>query len=145
MSAGRYDIYAEQGSTFKLHLQYKYSGGTGINLTGFTGALQVRKSEKDEKVLLFLSSYGVTGTTDIKGFTPGSTFGYSGIGGISFNTAINGSTIAATGGINIIVDSETMKKIPSGKHFYDLELTNSIGEVSRFIEGTFEVSREITK
>jgi hypothetical protein len=145
MSAGRYDIYAEQGSTFKLHLQYKYSGGTGIDLSGFTGEIQVRKSEKDERVLLFISDYGVTGATDVKGFIAGSTFGYSGIGGISFNTSISGSTIGATGGINIKVDSETMKKIPSGKHFYDLELTNSIGEVTRLIEGTFEVSREITR
>jgi hypothetical protein len=38
-----------------------------------------------------------------------------------------------------------MKNAPYGKHFYDLELTNTLGEVIRLIEGTFEVSREITR
>jgi hypothetical protein len=38
-----------------------------------------------------------------------------------------------------------MKNTPYGKHFYDLELTNSLGEVQRLIEGSFEISREITR
>jgi hypothetical protein len=80
MPASRYDIYTEQGSTFKLHLHYKYSGGTGY-----------------------------------------------------------------TGGIFIRADATTMKNTPYGKHFYDLELTNSLGEVQRLIEGSFEISREITR
>ena len=33
MPAARYDMYAEQGTTFKLHLDYKYKGGTGIDLS----------------------------------------------------------------------------------------------------------------
>ena len=56
MPASRYDIYAEQGSTFKLHLQYKYSGGTGIDLSNFNGAIQVRRSSKDESVVLFITN-----------------------------------------------------------------------------------------
>jgi hypothetical protein len=43
------------------------------------------------------------------------------------------------------VDAETMKTVPMGKHFYDFEMTNNNGEVMRLIEGTFEVSREITR
>jgi hypothetical protein len=61
MPAGRYDIYSEQGATFKLHLDYKYQGGTGIDLADFTGEMQVRRSAKDQKVVLFLSDNGVTG------------------------------------------------------------------------------------
>jgi hypothetical protein len=142
MPASRYDIYAEQGTTFKLHLHYKYSGGTGIDLSNFTGAMQVRKSAKDDKVILFLTNGGITGGGITGEFSIGS--GIAGVGGISFNTSISGGT-GYTGGIFIKADATTMKNAPYGKHFYDLELTNTLGEVIRLIEGTFEVSREITR
>ena len=142
MPAGRYDIYSEQGATFKLHLDYKYQGGTGIDLADFTGEMQVRRSAKDQKVVLFLSDNGVTGGGITREFTIGN--GVSGVGGISFNTAIDGSA-GYTGGILLRVDAETMKTVPMGKHFYDFEMTNNNGEVMRLIEGTFEVSREITR
>jgi len=142
MPASRYDIYAEQGTTFKLHLHYKYSGGTGIDLSNFTGAMQVRRSSKDDKVILFLTNGGITGGGITGEFSIGS--GIAGVGGISFNTSISGGT-GYTGGIFIKADAMTMKNAPYGKHFYDLELTNTLGEVIRLIEGTFEVSREITR
>jgi len=142
MPASRYDIYAEQGTTFKLHLHYKYSGGTGIDLSNFTGAMQVRRSSKDDKVILFLTNRGITGGGITGEFSIGS--GIAGVGGISFNTSISGGT-GYTGGIFIKADATTMKNAPYGKHFYDLELTNTLGEVIRLIEGTFEVSREITR
>lgn len=142
MPASRYDIYAEQGSTFKLHLHYKYSGGTGIDLSNFTGAMQVRRSSKDDQVILFFSNNGVTGGGITGEFELGS--GIAGVGGISFNTSISGGT-GYTGGIFIRADATTMKNTPYGKHFYDLELTNSLGEVQRLIEGSFEISREITR
>jgi len=142
MPASRYDIYAEQGTTFKLHLHYKYSGGTGIDLSNFTGAMQVRRSSKDDKVILFLTNGGITGGGITGEFSIGS--GIAGVGGISFNTSLSGGT-GYTGGIFIKADATTMKNAPYGKHFYDLELTNTLGEVIRLIEGTFEVSREITR
>lgn len=142
MPASRYDIYAEQGSTFKLHLDYKYAGGTGIDLSGFHGNMQVRKSDKDSNMLLFLSDYGVTGGGTTGFF--GATGGVAGVGGISFNTSVAGAT-GYTGGIFLKVDSTTMKNVPSGKHFYDFEIINTLGEVYRLVEGSFEVSREITR
>jgi hypothetical protein len=142
MPASRYDIYAEQGSTFKLHLDYKYAGGTGIDLSGFHGNMQVRKSDKDSNMLLFLSDYGVTGGGTTGYF--GATGGVAGVGGISFNTSTTGAT-GYTGGIFLKVDNTTMKNVPSGKHFYDFEIINTLGEVYRLVEGSFEVSREITR
>ena len=56
MPASRYDIYAEQGSSFKLHLQYNYNGGTGINLAGFSGAMQVRRSTNDTGILYIVAT-----------------------------------------------------------------------------------------
>lgn len=143
MPASRYDINAEQGTTFSLHLDYKYKGGTGINLTNFHGSMQVRRSEKDPNVLLFLTDYGVTGGGSTGYFTAGVN-GIAGMGGIVFNTSVSGAT-GYTGGIMFRIDSTTMKNVVSGNHFYDFELTNSIGEVYRLIEGSFGVSREITR
>jgi len=60
MPASRYDIYAEQGTTFKLYMDYKYAGSTGINLNGFSGAMQIRRSAKEDNVLLYLTTTGVT-------------------------------------------------------------------------------------
>ncbi len=144
MPASRYDIYAEQGTTFKLHLDYRYSGsgGTGINLSSYTGEMQVRKSLKDTGILLHLSNNGVTGGGSTGEFNLGG--GTSGTGGISFNVNTAG-VVGYTGGILIRIDNVTMKNCPSGKHFYDFELTNPSGEVMRLIEGTFEVSREATR
>lgn len=143
MPASRYDIYTEQGANFKLHLDYKYSGGTGIDLSNFTGAMQVRRSSKDDDVVLFFSNNGLTGGGITGEFTAGLN-GIFGNGGISFNTSITGGT-GYTGGILIRADATTMKNAPAGKHFYDLELTNALGEVQRLIEGSFEISREITR
>lgn len=143
MPAARYDIYTEQGTTFKLHLQYKFAGGTGIDLSAYTGELQVRRSLKDAKALLYLTSSGVTGGGVTGDFNVG-VDGIAGIGGISFNTGVNGA-LGVSGGILLRVDKTTMSKIPNGKHFYDFELTNSFNETIRLTEGVFEVSREITR
>ena len=142
MPAARYDIYAEQGATFKLHMQYGYKGSTAIDLNSYTGELQVRRSSKDNGLLLFLSENGVTGGGITGEFLI--TSGIAGIGGISFNTGIDGSA-GVTGGIFLKVDNDTMSNVPAGKHFYDFEIKNEFGEVIRLIEGTFEVPREITR
>lgn len=144
MPAARYDIYAEQGTTFKLHLDYKYKGGTGIDLTNFSGGMQVRKSSRDESVILYLTENGVTGGGITGTFIPG-TNGIDGTGGISFNTSIDGSS-GYTGGILLKIDYNTMRTAPMGKHFYDLELKNTVtNEVMRLVEGSFEIAREITR
>jgi len=142
MPASRYDIQAEQGATFKLHFHYKFSGGTGIDIGNFTGRMQVRRSSKDPNVILFLTQNGVTGGCVTGEFNSGG--GIAGIGGISFNTSIAG-TPGFTGGILLRIDADTMSNAPAGKHFYDLELRNTVGEVMRFVEGSFDVSREITR
>lgn len=143
MPAARFDIYAEQGTTFKLHMQYKFAGGTGIDLSNYSGEIQVRRSQRDEKVLLHLTKNGVTGGGITGDFIPG-VGGVLGVGGISFNTGLNGES-GVTGGILIKVDKTTMKNAPSGKHFYDFELTNASNETIRLTEGSFEIPREITR
>lgn len=142
MPAARLDITAEQGSTFKLWMEYKYRGGTAIDLSNFTAAMQVRKSQYEDNMLLFFSTNGLTAGGSTGQFISG--YGITGIGGISLNTSIS-ATSGKTGGILIRADANSMKNVPAGKHFYDLELTNSLGEVMRLVEGSFTVPREITR
>ena len=151
MPAGDYDISSEQGTTFNLSLTYQDSASSAIDLESYTGRMQVRRSVKDTKALLFLT--GTTGSSVNTGsltgggstgdFTTGSTAGQTGTGGIQLNTSSTGGT-GHTGGIYISVDSSTMSNVPVGKFFYDLELVTGT-TVSKVIKGRFTNDGEITR
>lgn len=146
MPAGRYDIIAEQGASFKIQFDYLYAGvgGTGINLQNFTCQMQVRKSAYDSKILLDLSVSGLTYGGITGYYEPGVITGSTASGGISLNRDIQGVT--RMGGIFINIPHTVMGYVPVGRHFYDLELTNSVsGDVTRLLEGTFEVTKEVTR
>lgn len=142
MRAARLDISTDQGSNFRYHLHYKYKGGTGLDLSNITGEMQVRRTPNDDKILLYLSNSGITGGGATGDFSYGG--GIAGVGGISFNVDTDGVS-SLTGGIFISIDKTTMKNCPSGRHFYDLELTTQFGDTARLIEGMFEVARETTR
>ena len=142
MPASKYDIYAEQGSTLKIHLQLKTRAGVPIDLSGFTGQMQVRRSVSDEQLLLQITDNTVVGGGTTGEFTLGS--GVSGSGGIIWGIGVTGAS-GATGCLLIKVDANTMTRIPEGKHFYDLKVTNTLGEVQRLLEGMFEVPAQVSR
>lgn len=144
MPAAIYDIYAEQGASLRLHLYYTYNRGTPLDLTGINGEMQVRRSEMDRDVIFNLSLGGVTHGGITGEYNPLTETGVAGIGGISFNVGPGGET-GVTGGILIKIDKNSMSYAPSGKHFYDLKLSTSQIDAVRLVEGTFLVSRQITK
>jgi len=141
MPAGNYNINTEQGTTLTLHLQYKDSNNNAIDLSSHTGRMQVRRSPEDEQMLLFISSYGVTGGGVTGEFSTG--FGVSGSGGITMNATNTGLT-GLTGGIYLRVDDTTMSNMPTGNHFYDFEIDDG-SSVVRLLSGRFSVDREITR
>ena len=146
MPAGKYDIIAEQGASFKIHFDYLYAGdgGTGIDLSNFTCDMQVRKSPLDEKILMHLSISGLTygGTTGF--YQPGVITGISGVGGIELNRDAFG--LPSDGGILITANNAVMTNLPPGRHFYDIELTDTVStNVIRLLEGNFEISKEVTR
>lgn len=58
----------------------------------------------------------------------------------------NGSGITlggAAGTVAVVITATQTTAIPAGQYLYDLKLT-SAGVVTRFIQGTFKVSAEIT-
>ena len=150
MPAARHDLNIDRGATFKLFLEYQTAATTGINLSGYTADMQVRRSTKTSKIILHLQGNtgerGVTGGGSTGEYVAGAAFaGTARTGGIFLNASSVGVTEGATGGIFIQADSATMKNVPEGQHHYDLELTDSSGTVTRIIEGRFRVSPDVTR
>ena len=147
MPAAKYDFYVDRGATFKAFLEYQTLETTGIDLTGYEAHMQVRRSSSHPDMLLDFSgsvdSRGLTGGGSTGSFSEGE--GVSGTGGIYLNSTSTGITGGKTGGIFIFADNVTMQNVPNGQHFYDMELTDPSGNVSRVIEGRFRVSPDITR
>lgn len=57
--AGIYDIICPQGATFNNVFTYKV-GGTAVNLTGYTAAMQVRTSYTASPIISLTTSSGIT-------------------------------------------------------------------------------------
>lgn len=57
--SGKYNIVAEQGATFNLNFRIE-TDGTPWNLTGYTFAMQVRRSSSSATTLLNLTSATMT-------------------------------------------------------------------------------------
>lgn len=145
MVAGRYDIFAEQGSDFKLFMEYKTSGETAIDMSGWTADMQVRLYKDDPNILAHF-----TGNDSTSYFYSGGSTGYftsgngiTGVGGILLNSDSAGAG-GVTGGIFIRADSNSTPYIPVGRHFYDLLVTTPTEKV-RLVEGTFDVSGDVTR
>ena len=116
MPAARHDLDIDRGATFKLFLEYQTAGTTGINLSGYTADMQVRRSTKTSKIILHLQGNtgerGLTGGGSTGEYVAGATFaGTAGIGGIFLNASSVGVTEGATGGIFIQADSPTASMV----------------------------------
>jgi hypothetical protein len=114
--ADSYNIQIDQGATYTLALSYKDSAGVPINLTGYTAAMQLRKTVNSATATLSLSSPS------------------SGI-------VITG----ATGLINITITATQSRDLVADIYVYDLEITSGSGVVTRLIEGSAVVSAEVTR
>ena len=112
--SGKYNIVAEQGATFNLNFTVQ-TDGTLWNLTGYTAAMQVRKSTSSATTLLNLS-------TDSGG----------------------GITLTTPGQVSVTVPATTMSTVPAGRWVYDIEFTSPGNEVTRLLEGRFIVTAEVT-
>jgi hypothetical protein len=127
MPAGRYNFVIEQGATFQLDLQYKDSNNTPINLTGYSGRLQIRQTTPSPAVLLCLSS----------SLRPDGT-------GISFSGS-SGTNPPTSGSIGIFISAVTSSLLSFDQAVYDLEIESSNGFVIRLIEGNVKLSKEVTR
>jgi len=108
--SGKYNIVADQGATFNLNFTIA-TDGVALNLTGYTFAMQVRRSSNSSTALLSLTS----------------------------------ATMTSVGTVAVTVSAATMNDVPAGRWVYDIELTSSGGEVTRYLEGRFIVKAQVTQ
>jgi hypothetical protein len=89
--------------------------GTALNLSGYTSAMQVREAADSTATLLSL-------------------------------TSSSGITLGGTAGtITVAITSAQSSAIPAGSFAYDLEITSNGGEVTRLLQGAFNVQGNVTR
>lgn len=111
----------EQGATLDLELLYKDSTNTPIDVSSYNGKLQIKSDYADNSPTTYLTlSNPVSSGTGID-FTNGS----SGVIGIK---------LAAVSSSALTFDTAV----------YDFEITDTNGIVTRLLQGTVQLSKQVT-
>jgi hypothetical protein len=129
MSAGKYSFVIEQGATLSFELQYRDGNNTPINLSGYSGRMQIRPTVDSSEVYLTLSS----------SLNPDGT-------GLNFSGS-NGAIPPASGSIGVYISSTTSSLLSFNQAVYDLEIYSNATPpvVTRLIEGNIRLSKEVTR
>lgn len=114
--AGQLDITIEQGANYRLSMTYKNDDGSPVNLSQYIARMQVRRRHSSPEVLLELTTEN---------------------GGIALGGAAGTIILDA-----LAIFTETM---PPKLCWYDLEIVNQVGFVTRLLEGTAFVTPEVTR
>ena len=128
MAAGKYNFTIEQGTTIKLELAYKDSSGSAIDLTGYSGRMQIRPDYADNTKTSYIylsSSLNSDGT------------------GLNFSGS-NGLNPPASGTIGVYISAVSSSKLNFETAYYDLEIESG-SIVTRLLQGTIKLSREVTR
>lgn len=117
MSAARVYLRLEQGATWIQVLEYQDSNGDPIDLTDWTGRMQIRYDIADHD------------THDP----------------IDTLTSDDGLVLGSNGEIRMIRSAAETAEYPHGKYVWDLEIENATQLVQRIAEGTLTVDGEVTR
>lgn len=117
MADSTHDITIDKGATFTMRAIWMDSAGALMNLTQFSARMQIRKSHKDETVMVSLTSDPAGGIV---------------LGG-------------AAGTVDITITDETTSAIQGARGVYDIELISFDGVVTRLLEGAVEFTPEVTR
>lgn len=116
MPAGKYDTVIEQGATFKRTITWKDSAGNPVNVTGYTGRMQIRATVDSPTIIHTLTVAN----------------GQITLGG-------------AAGTVTLNIPDETTATFTFTDAVYDLELESGTGDVTRLLEGRLVLSKEVTR
>lgn len=133
MAAGRYSFTLEQGTTVDFELQYKDSGSIPIDLTGYTGKMEIRStySGSGETYVTMTSSLGST-------YNKLANNAFLSFSGSSLNTPTK------SGSIGIYIGYEVTNALEfNTEAFYDLEITSGVIR-TRLLEGRILLSKQTT-
>ena len=126
MAAGRYSFTIEQGATLNLELQYKDASGNSIDLTDYSGKMQIRPSVASSTVYITLSnSLQADGT------------------GLNFSGS-NGTTPPSSGSIGVYISAASSSLLSFDTGVYDLEIASG-SFVLRILEGQVKLSLNVTR
>jgi hypothetical protein len=131
MAAGGYSFVIEQGATTDFEIQYTDSSGNPVDLTDYSGRLQVKSGYAQDSGELFLtlsSSLNSDGT------------------GLNFSGS-NGSTPPTSGSIGIYIAACTSSALTFNEAKYDLEIYSGSGHCPytiRLLEGNVKLSKQVT-
>ena len=115
MSAGYHHFIIEQGATFGQTLTLKDEAGSAINLVGFTGAMSLKQTPTSTSTVLSLTTSNGRMT-------------------------INGSA----GTVTLSISATDTGNLSPDDGVFDLEITSGAAVVTRIIEGTYSIRRNIT-
>lgn len=128
MAAGKYHLIIEQGATLNLEIQYKDSAGAAVDLTGYSGKMQIRSDYADNNPTTYItlsSSLAVDGT------------------GLNFSGS-NGTTPPTSGSIGIFISAASSSAFAFDTAKYDLEIASG-SVVTRLLQGDVKLQKEVTR
>lgn len=126
MAAGRYSFTIEQGTTLDFNVQYLDSNSTPVDLTDYSGRMQIRPTLTSNDVIITLSSSRAEDGT-----------------GLNFSGS-NGTTPPTSGSIGVFISAASSSAFSFNEAVYDLEIySGSI--VTRILEGKVKLSKEVTR
>ena len=105
-----------QGATLKRTITWTNPAKAPINLTGFTARMQVRTAANAASTILELTTEN----------------GRISLGGVA-------------GTVNLTVAANVTANLTPSLYVYDLEVVSGGGEVTRLVEGNFNVKAEVTR
>lgn len=127
MAAGNYSFTIEQGTTVNFEVQYTDSGSNPINLTGYSGKMQIRSN--------FANDQPTTYATLSSSLAPDGT-------GLNFSGSA-GNKPPTSGSIGIYISAASSSAFTFTKAKYDLEITSG-STVTRLLQGVVTLSKEVT-
>jgi len=126
MAAGRYSFTIEQGTTLDFNVQYLDSNSTPVDLTDYSGRMQIRPTITSNDIIITLSSSRAEDGT-----------------GLNFSGS-NGTTPPTSGSIGVFISAASSSLFNFNEAVYDLEIySGSI--VTRILEGKVKLSKEVTR
>ena len=126
MAAGKYNFTIEQGTTVDFDIEYKDSTNQPINLTDYSGSMQLKNKPGGDVTYLTLKSYKAADEPADRT-------------GLDFENSSNGK-------IKIYISAHSSSLLNFSKAFYDLEIASGSVHpvVTRLIQGTVTLDKEVT-
>jgi len=128
MAAGKYNFNIEQGTTLDFEIAYTDSNSNKIDLTGYTGRMQLKDKIGGSTTYITLSSsLSADGT------------------GLNFSGS-NGLNPPTSGTIGIFISANSSSALDFNKAVYDLEIISGSAYpiVTRLLQGTVTLDKEVT-